>query len=116
MNMKAKFEKLDTERRNQILNSSRETLFREQEKVRNYLLVPLGPIGWDKPSKQPGPVERSKERNILQMPIYISTAAVSEDNGSDLVLLTDLKATILRVCSRETNLKKLEDQKNRATD
>ena len=90
-NLQAKFEELDIARRNAAMNSSRETLLREEEEQRKRLRFPIG-------------LESVHESSPLGKPDHLrvceneyratnnSTEIFSDDNASDLISLKELKA------------------------
>ena len=91
-NTQYKFEELDIARRNAAMNSSRETLLREEEEERKRLRCPISTESNQEqqlPSGQPSrPLTQDKSDLTLT---NMSLETVSDDDPSDLVILKDIK-------------------------
>ena len=89
-NLQWKFEELDIARRNAAMNSSRETLLREEEEQRKRLRIPIG-LEIDQESSPSGKPDLQKscvnEPGLMIEP----NEEISDDNASDLISLKDLK-------------------------
>ena len=99
-NLQAKFEELDIARRNAAMNSSRETLLREEEEQRKRLRYPIGLESVHETSPPGKPVCPRKilsESRMTNPPVEF----LSDDDASDVILLKDLK------------IQNLNDPKNR---
>ena len=90
-NLQSKFEELDIARRNAAMNSSRETLLREEEEERKRLRFPIGPES-DQDSSPSGKPDHSKIcENELGATNY-PNEDISDDNANDLISLKELKS------------------------
>ena len=90
INLQAKSEELDIARRNAAMNSSRETLLREEEEQRQRLRYPIGLESVQETSPPGKPVCARKslsESRMTSSPVEF----LSDDDASDLILLKDLK-------------------------
>ena len=93
-NLQSKCEELDIARRNAAMNSSRETLLREEEEQRKRLRFPIG-LESDHESSPSG---KSDHCRILENELGATnhpTEDVSDDNASDLISLKELKTKTL---------------------
>ena len=89
-NLQAKFEELDIARRNAAMNSSRETLLREEEDQRKILRFPIG-LESDHKSSPLGKPDHLRICKNKYRATNISTEISSDDNASDLISLKELK-------------------------
>ena len=99
-NLEAKFEELDIARRNAAMNSSRETLLREEEEQRKRLRYPIGLESVHEtspPGKPVCPKKSLSESKMTNLPVEF----LSDDDASDLILVKDLE------------IQNLNDPKNR---
>ena len=90
-NLQSKFEELDIARRNAAMNSSRETLHREEEEQRKRLRFPIGPESDQESSPSGKPDHRKICENELGATNY-PNEDISDDNASDLISLKELKS------------------------
>ena len=89
-NLQSKFEKFDIARRNAAMNSSRETLLREEEEQRKRLRIPIGPES----DQESSPSGKPDHRNICDNEPGTTNDSyedISDDNASDLFSLKDLE-------------------------
>ena len=102
-NLQWKFEELDIARRNAAVNSSRETLLREEEEQRKRLRTPIV-LESDQESSPSGKLDLRKscvnEPGLMTKP----HEEISDDNASDLISLKDLKdKTLLEATKSDEN-------------
>ena len=93
-NLQSKFEELDIARRNAAMNSSRETLLREEEEQRKRLRFPIG-LESDHESSPSGKPDHCRIRKNELGATNYPTEDVSDDNASDLISLKELKTKTL---------------------
>ena len=89
-NLQAKFEELDIARRNAAMNSSRETLLREEEEQRKRLRFPIG-LESDHESSPLGKPDHLRICENEYRATNNSTEISSDDNASDLISQKELK-------------------------
>ena len=89
-NLQSKFEELDIARRNAAMNSSRETLLREEKEQRKRLRIPIG-LESDQESSPSGKPDHRKSCDNEPGMMNESHEEISDDNASDLISLKDLK-------------------------
>ena len=89
-NLQSKFEELDIARRNTAMNSSRETLLREEEEQRKRPRFPIGPESDQESSPSGKPDHRKICENELGAANY-PNEDISDENASDLISLKELK-------------------------
>ena len=89
-NLQAKFEELDIARRNAVMNSSRETLPREEEEQRKKLRSPIG-LESDQESSPPGKPDHPR----ISENEHGATNCPTDDNASDLISLKGQKTKTL---------------------
>ena len=89
-NLQSKFEELDIARRNAAMNSSKETLLREEEEQRKRLRIPIGPES-DQESSPSGKPDHRKFCDNEPGMTNDSYEDISDDNASDLISLKELK-------------------------
>ena len=103
-NLQSNFEELDIARRNAAMNSSRETLLREEEEQRKRLRIPIG-LESDQESSPSGKPDHRKSCDNEPGMMNESHEEISEDNASDLISLKDLKnKTSLEATKSEEHL------------
>ena len=88
--LQSKFEELDIARRKAAMNSSRDTLLREEEEQRKRLRFPIGLESDQESSPSGKPDYRKICENELGATNY-PNEDISDDNASDLILLKELK-------------------------
>ena len=88
-NPPAKFEELDIARRNAAMNSSRETLLREEEEHRKRLRFPLG-LESDHETSPSGKPDHCKICENETRTTNHPNEDLSDDNASDLIALQEL--------------------------
>ena len=99
-----KFEELDIARRNAAMNSSRETLLREEEDQRKRLRTPIG-LESDQESSPSGKADLHKSRLNEPGVMIEPHEEISDDNASDLISLKDLKdKTLLEATKSDEHL------------
>ena len=92
-NLQAKFEELDIARQNSAMNSSRETLLREEEQ-RKRLRSPIG-LEIHHESSPPGKPDCSRNSKTESRATNPPIETLSDDDASDLILLKDMKIQTL---------------------
>ena len=103
-NLQSKFEEHDIARRNAAMNSSRETLLREEEEQRKRLRIPIA-IESDQESSPSGKPNHRKSCDNETGMMNESYEEISDDNASDLISLKDLKdKTSLEATKSEEHL------------
>ena len=93
-NLQAKFEELDTARRNAAMNSSRETLLREEEEQQKRLRFPIG-LESDHESSPPGKLDHFRISENDYRATNCPAEVLSDDNASDLISLKEFKTKTL---------------------
>ena len=94
INLQAKFEESDIARRKAAMNSSRETLLREEKEERKRLRYPIG-LEIIQEASAPGQPTCPQTANIPELTMtQTPTETISDDDASDLILLKDLKPLI----------------------
>ena len=88
-NTQSKFEELDIARRNAAMNSSRETLLREEEEQRKRLRFPIGLESDHETSPSGKPDHRKICENETRTTNHLNED-LSDDNASDLIPLQEL--------------------------
>ena len=89
-NLQAKFEDLDIARQNAAMNSSRETLLKEEEEQRKRLRLAIG-LKSDHKSSPRGKPDHLRICENEYRATNNSTGISSDDNASDLISLKELK-------------------------
>ena len=93
-NLQSRFEELDIARRNASMNSSRETLLREEEEQQKRLRFPIG-LKSDHEASTSGKLDHRRIREIELEATNYPTEDESDDNASDLISLKELKTKTL---------------------
>ena len=88
--LQTKFEELDIARRNAAMNSSRETLLREEEEQRKRLRFPIG-LESDHESSPSGKPHYSRISQNESRATNPPVETLSDDDASDLISLKELK-------------------------
>ena len=103
-NQQAKYEELDIERRDAAVNSSRETLLREEEEERKRLRYPIG-LEIIQEASPPGQPTYPQTTNLPELTmIQAPTELIFDDDASNLIILKDLKLLV------SSNLENLQEK------
>ena len=100
-NLQLKLEELDIARRNAAMNSSRETLLREEEEQRKRLRFPIG-LESDHESIPSGKPDYSRTSENEHRATSSSVEILSDDNASNLISLKELKTKTLTGLEKQT--------------